>query len=293
MALWPNGRHMTRSTYKGLGVAPGLDARIKALGDRMNRFVGETFTRTASTPDGYGTKGYVPAIRAGSMSARQTVASGEFTGNALAGGPMTADPTTICTITGDNNNVSLIVSMSGTGAVATLTGDNLELKLTIGLSGAAEWTLTGTSSLSMVVPVEGTGNVFSFFGVSDLRGRLSLSGEWTPFTELSPENLAAAVWDAVATDFNTVGTMGNKLNTASSGGVDLNALALAVWTYIDRTLTSGGSGYTPEQIADAILAAAQITPIHADTQLINSAEVIGDGTAGNDWRGLGVPPTVV
>jgi len=47
------------------------------------------------------------------------------------------------------------------------------------------------------------------------------------------------------------------------------------------------------EIATAILAAAQITPIHADTQLINSAPVIGDGTDGDDWRGVGVPPTVV
>ena len=50
---------------------------------------------------------------------------------------------------------------------------------------------------------------------------------------------------------------------------------------------------TAAEIAAAILAAAQITPIHADTKLMNSAEIIGDGTEGNDWRGLGVPPGVV
>lgn len=261
MALWPNARHMTRSTYKGLGVAPGLDAYLKGNGDRMNRFVGETFARTASTPDGYGTKGYVPAIRAGSMSTRAVVATSEFTGNALAGGPMEGTAT-ICTMTGDNNNVSLIVSMTGTGAVATLTGDNLQLKLTIGLSGTAEWTLTGTSSLSMVVPIEGTGSVASLSGTSDLRGLLSLSGEWTPFTELSPEGLAAAVWNALGSQFNNAGTMGSKLNTASSGGVDLEALAAA------------------------ILAAAQVTPIHADTRKMNGAVVAGAGTTGDKWRGV-------
>ena len=259
MALWPNGRYMTRSTYKGLGTAPGGGAYIKGLGDRMNRFVGETFARTSSTPDGYGAKGYVPAIRAGSMSTRQSVASAEFTGNALAGGPMTADPTTVCTITGDNNNVSLIVSMAGTSAVATLTGNNLQLKLTIGLSGTAEWTLTGTSSLSMVVPIEGAGNVFSFSGTSDLRGLLSMSGEWTPFTELSPEGLAAAVWNSLLANYNTDGSAGKALSTAGSGGVDLEALA------------------------QAILAAAQITPIHADIKKVNAVEVKGAGTTGDPW----------
>ena len=282
MALWPNGRHMTRSTYKGFGTAPGGAAYIKGLGDRMNRFVGASFARTASTPDGYDVEGYVPAIKAGAMSARPTAVSGDFTGNALAGGPMTGTGT-VCTLTG-TSGLSMIVSMSGTATVCTLSGNNLVLKLTIGLSGTAEWTLTGTSSLSMVVPIEGTGNVFSFSGTSDLRGRLSLSGEWTPFTELSPENLAAAVWDTIAADFNTVGTMGNKLNTASSGGVDLNALAQAVWEYIDRTLTSGGPGYTPEQVADAILLAAQATPIHSDVQKVRSQALTGDGSDANPWN---------
>lgn len=242
MALWPNGRHMTRSTYKGLGVAPGLDARIKGLGDRMNRFINSAHAKTASTPDGYGMRGYVPPIKAGSMSTRSQMITVTGTSTLLSGGPMTSAPTNICTITGDNNNVSLIVSMAGTSAIVTLTGNNLVLALTIGLDGTAGWTLTGTSSLSMVVPVEGTGSVASLTGTSDLRGLLSLSGEWTPFTELSPEGLAAAVWNSVAANFNELGTMGNKLNTASSGGVDLNALAQAVWEYSTRELTGGTGG---------------------------------------------------
>lgn len=57
--------------------------------------------------------------------------------------------------------------------------------------------------------------------------------------------------------------------------------------------TSGSTGPTAAEIAAAILAAAQVTPIHSNTKLINDAEVIGDGKEGNDWRGVGVPPTVV
>ena len=54
--------------------------------------------------------------------------------------------------------------------------------------------------------------------------------------------------------------------------------------------TSGSTGPSAADIAAAILAAAQITPIHSETMKINGAAVIGDGTAGNDWRGVGVPP---
>lgn len=59
----------------------------------------------------------------------------------------------------------------------------------------------------------------------------NMVGAALPYTELSPQSLANAVWQAPASDSNIAGTMGNKLNTASSGGVDLEALAEAVWGY--------------------------------------------------------------
>ena len=197
VALWPNGRHMTRSTYKGYGVAPGLDARIKAKGDRMNRFVSASFARTASTPDGYDMKGTVPAIRAGSMAALRTIATlAEGPSNLLQGGPMEGTGV-VAELTGAGN-VSLVVGMEGTAQVVSLTGDNLVLKLTIGLGGSGSISLTGDGcNLAMIVPFEGIGSVAQFAGTSDLRGRLSLAGEWTPFTELSPEGLAIAVWNKV------------------------------------------------------------------------------------------------
>lgn len=49
--------------------------------------------------------------------------------------------------------------------------------------------------------------------------------------------------------------------------------------------TSGGSGPTAAEIAAAILAAAQITPIYADTRRMNGSTVLGDGTESNLWRG--------
>ena len=78
-------------------------------------------------------------------------------------------------------------------------------------------------------------------------------------TELTADSLAAAMWLALAADYNDAGTMGNKLNTASSGGVDMDALA------------------------QAILAAAQITPIHTDIRRVLGDPVGGDGTEANPW----------
>jgi hypothetical protein len=44
-----------------------------------------------------------------------------------------------------------------------------------------------------------------------------MAGDISPFTALSPENLAAAVWNAAAAGANAPGTMGEKLNDAGSG----------------------------------------------------------------------------
>ena len=73
MALWPNARYMTRSTAKGFGRDVGLSMLNKNLGDRMNRFINESFARTAATPAGYDVMAFVPAIRAGGMAALRVI----------------------------------------------------------------------------------------------------------------------------------------------------------------------------------------------------------------------------
>ena len=63
--------------------------------------------------------------------------------------------------------------------------------------------------------------------------------------------------------------------------------AAAVWGATTRTLTS--LGLTVEQIAAAILAAAQVAPIHADMRKTNNEPIVGDGTEGNKFRSHLVP----
>jgi hypothetical protein len=93
-----------------------------------------------------------------------------------------------------------------------------------------------------------------------------MEGSALPYTELSPQSLASAVWDSILADYQQTGSAGKALSTASSGGVDLVAMA------------------------QAILDAAEVTPIHSNTKQINSATVIGTGQQGDDWRGEGVQP---
>ncbi len=251
--LYPNGAYMSRSPGRHFGGATaavggtsaGLGVLLRGRGDRINRFVREDQLKTASTPDGYDLRSMVPPITAGSMSALTRFLEVTGTGSLLQGGPL--EGTGSITFSASAASLSLVVGLSGTGAI-TFTPGAADLKLVVGLSGSGSITVTGSGALSLIVPFEGTGAVCTFTGAGDLKGRLSMEGSWTPFSELSPENLAASVWNAQATTFNTAGTMGAKLNTASSGGVDLDALAAAVWAYATRTLTSSPtSGLTTEQ----------------------------------------------
>lgn len=56
------------------------------------------------------------------------------------------------------------------------------------------------------------------------------------------------------------------------------------------TTAVGAEGPTAESIAAALLAALGAATIPVDVQKMNGAEVIGDGTTGNAWRGVGVSP---
>jgi hypothetical protein len=130
-------------------------------------------------------------------------------GNLLQGGPMVGEFASA--FNPETASLGLIISMSGTASI-TLSVAAATLSLTIGMDGSGSFGITGAGGLSMIVPFDGTfASVLA--GTGDLKGRLSMAGEWTPYTELSPENLARNVWE-----------------------------------YVSRTLTAGGSGgLTTEQ----------------------------------------------
>ena len=65
--------------------------------------------------------------------------------------------------------------------------------------------------------------------------------------------------------------------------------------YADSTASYSVDGVVPsgpsaESIAAAVLAALQATTIPVDTKKMNGADIIGDGSEANPWRGAGVQP---
>lgn len=241
--LYPNGQRVFAAPGRHMAGALVACGAMQYGGLRGARLNGTAnFAKTASVPEGYAPKGaHVLPVKAGGMAGKAYVSlTGE--GNMLQGGPM--EGTGSMAFTSADASLGLIISMTGTATINWTTAAG-QLALTLGMDGAGTFSLTGTAGLSMIVPFEGTG-AWSLNGSGDLKGNLSMAGEWTPYTELSPENLARSVWEAVAAEYTDSLTMGGKLNTASSGGVDLNALAAAVWAHASRTLT-GGSGLTLQQ----------------------------------------------
>ena len=77
---------------------------------------------------------------------------------------------------------------------------------------------------------------------------------------------------------------GNLKGSIIDTGVQVERKTSAAYA----TTVVGGSGPSAESIAAAVLAALQATTIPVNNTLINGAQVIGDGSEANPWRGVGV-----
>jgi hypothetical protein len=169
-----------------------------------------------------------------------------------------------------NGNSQLSSSIAGAvQAIANLSGSgDLEsaIKATVDLVS----TITGNNTLSasiignwnMIVSILGTNTLESnvgakafveanIIGLNNLiinNGAVKgdMSSTISSFSELSPESLASAVWSALASQFNTNGTMGEKLNGAGSAGNPWTEIIEGTYTaaQVMRLLASVAAGQT-------------------------------------------------
>lgn len=228
--------------HRGGGVA-GIRA-MWGRSELRNQSVGEGITsQLAGIPSGLTHPvAWVMPYRAGRISSRTlgisiTAQASGTRGLAAAG---TASFTFNASAVG-----GLIVSTTGVATLSIFT-NNPVLRATVGGTGLAAFSIfTNTPTLGAIANLTGNATM-SFSASAPAYGIGHMTGLATSAETLSPQSLAAAVWNAVATEYNNSGTMGNKLNLASSGGIDYNTLAESVWEYVDRTLTTG-SGLTLQQ----------------------------------------------
>jgi hypothetical protein len=221
MALVGNYSLIFKSPGKYLsnvGVAIANPA-TQSPGAYRGRFYGETMVANTvdvtNIPTGYYPPfTYILAPHSGGMG---TTFGIEGLGTLVGIGSMGVNKISSITGLGDitNAQLSLIVS-----AVAFMTGSGVFSADVVGKASKIA-SLAGTSTFT--ASVGALANLISdIIANGDLDGTASATGfmvaDISPFTTLSPETLAAAVWNAIATNYNNAGTMGNKMNSAASAG---------------------------------------------------------------------------
>ena len=198
----------------------GLRSNWNAAGDSRNRFYGENWLQ--GTADRFG----LPSAYASPYAWTLPPHSGGMGCN--VGISMTSDLTSTlaagknlesaisCSGNINSASLALVVSMiASISASGTITNALLVSYLNMSASLAASGDLVGslTALGKMIASMEATGSMSP-----TMNATANMEADITPFTELSPESLAAAVWNAAASSFNASGTMGNKLNGAGSAG---------------------------------------------------------------------------
>lgn len=124
------------------------------------------------------------------------------------------DGNTTVTFTVNPADGQLVVSAVGSTSVAFTAAANLAGALSA--QGAASFAFTvPNATLGAIVNAQGSAPITWSLSATP-RAIGNLSGDITPFTELSPQSLADAVWSALANAYTASGTMGELLNSAGS-----------------------------------------------------------------------------
>ena len=120
---------------------------------------------------------------------------------------------------------SCTITVSGSAAIAGLA------------AGSASGTISITGSAVVGATAWGVANgAFSVSGTAVAYGRGYAVASTVDNSTLTPASITSAVWSAVASDYNTAGSMGAKVNSAASGGVDYASMADAVRTELQAEL---------------------------------------------------------
>lgn len=252
MALIGNYSILNRYLVKQFNgvLASGYPEQITPVGMYKNRF--SKLDNNAATPNGYLAPGaWVLPMTPGGMS---SYTQGQFTfakATATLVNAQYMTATGAITFAKATATISQILAMSASSninfAKATAT---LAASVPITASGTITFAKS-TATLGASLPMNATGVITFAKASGALTATAFMTAAGGGAEPLSPEGLAAAVWNAAVVDFNEVGTMGEKLNDAGSGSNP--------WTEVIE------SGYTAADILKVLAAFAagktSITPL--------------------------------
>lgn len=263
--------------FNGIGLqsasaayAPSRNQLGPQQANMLNKYVGEgNLSKGAAVPNGYRQpySWFLPMNpKTGGLSSTigdlsiWNGAVGRGTDSGFAAGGLNG--VSMMTGSGQINSATMslilyaIAALQGIGQISPnpLLSGKLEAAATLAGQGNFSGALGAISSA--ICAMQGSGTVSN---ASVLTADAYMTASITPFTTLSPQSLAAAVWNALAAEFEASGSMGQKLNAAGTAGDPWTAAvpgAYAVGTagytlgeYLDAKISSiaAGSGMTVAQ----------------------------------------------
>lgn len=243
------------NTFGAVGKTSNLTTR-SALGSR--HAIKQTFSEYASNPPASESPvAWTMADKGGDLAA-ELVQSNTEVNNIQLGIAMESSMTQDASVTAAA--LSMITSMSANlQQEGQLTGP-MQMTMNIAANLVQEGQID--AALGLIAWMQASLTQDADVSTSNLRGTMSMDASIVSYSAFTAEGVRDAVWNALLANYPGLGTAGKALASAGSGGVDLEALA------------------------QAILAAAQVTPIHSNVKKMNSADVIGSGIEADKWRGV-------
>ena len=208
--------HKSPGRFLSGTVASGDRANFSKSGALNNRFL--SLAKFSAIPNGY-THPYAwaPARVSGGLASYKQLSAELSKTDALLALGVNVDASLSATLSTTNAVLALIVALQASlSATGTITQSQLAIILLLEAALSSGITLTNAqlgNILGMAAQLQATGTI-----TNSITNLVNLSADITSETELSPQALASAIWNSAAGDYNTAGTMGEKLNDAGSAG---------------------------------------------------------------------------
>jgi len=226
------------NTFQSLNLAGGLNAESSLIGG--GDITSATANILAFLVSDLVQSGVLSADIIGGLNAASSLAgTGDLNGalGSLVG--ILADLNGDGSLTGSiASAVQGVASMAGSGnlsgaivgvvqMITTITGANTTIGDMVGawnMGSSLSGTSTITSTLLAIANL--VSDLVSTSSLSISQGAIptNIESDISSCSDLSPENLAAAVWNSIAASFNNAGTMGAKMNSAASAGDPWSAI---------------------------------------------------------------------
>ena len=227
MALIGNYSLLNRGPYRqfATGISSGYSECYVTSGANNNRHYGG-FAKFAGTPVGYShPAAWVMAKQSGGLASFTGLTASVSTTDALLALGINVDANLSATITKTDAILALIVALE---ASITASGSITDANMAIIILLEAALSATGQFTDAQL------GNILGL--AANLSANMTLTNSITNLVNLSanisnaadgvatPEQIAAAVWEALLADYQTSGSMGEAMGNAGSGGNPWSAL---------------------------------------------------------------------